>query len=301
MASRSVMRGWLARWRALRAQAAQVLSMNNRNLGYVYPHNARRHFPIANDKLLCKQTLEPVGVPVPRTHFTYRYFFELARLAEELGSLQEFVIKPANGSAGHGILVIVAREGEQWVGVNGRRYGIDELRRHISDIIFGVYSFDAQDCAIVEDRVLQHPELDALCDRGLADVRVILYRDRPVLAMSRVPTLRSDGKANLHQGAVGLGIDIDSGRTVHAVLEGRPVTHHPDSNAPLIGITLPFWESIMAHSRRAAAAVPLKYLGVDVAISRDGPVVLEINARPGLEIQNANLVPLRTLLERVDG
>lgn len=273
--------------------------MNRRNLDYVYPYNARSDFPIANDKLLCKEMLAPLDVPLAKTHFSYRYFYELGNLPDDLAGLADFVIKPSNGSAGNGILVIVGRDGDEWLGINGKRYTIDALRRHISDIIFGVYSFDTQDAAIIEQRVIQHHVIDALFERGLSDVRIILFQHEPVLAMSRVPTLASDGKANLHQGAVGLGIDLDSGRTHYAMLQGEPIHRHPDSLVSLLEVAIPFWEEILFHSRRVAEAVPLKYLGIDIAIGEQGPVLLEINARPGLEIQNINQQAMRHLLEAV--
>lgn len=273
--------------------------MNRRNLDYVYPYNARSDFPIANDKLLCKEMLAPLDVPLAKTHFSYRYFYELGNLSGDLAGLADFVIKPSNGSAGNGILVIVGRDGDEWLGINGKRYTIDALRRHISDIIFGVYSFDTQDAAIIEQRVIQHHVIDALFERGLSDVRIILFQHEPVLAMSRVPTLASDGKANLHQGAVGLGIDLDSGRTHYAMLQGEPIHRHPDSQVSLLEVAIPFWEEILFHSRRVAEAVPLKYLGIDIAIGEQGPVLLEINARPGLEIQNINQQAMRHLLEAV--
>jgi len=292
---------WLQRLRAAHSASATVLNMNRRNLGYVYPHNARRDFPIANDKLRCKAELEPLGIPLAKTHFAYRYFYELGSLFEDLSTLEEFVIKPSNGSAGNGILVIVGHENNEWIGINGKRYSIEALRRHISDIIFGVFSFDNQDAAIIEQRVIQHPTINALFDRGLADVRVIMFRHEPVLAMSRVPTLASDGKANLHQGAVGLGIDLESGRSTHAMLNGMPITVHPDSGVALLELEIPFWQEIIEHSRRVAEAVPLKYLGIDIAIAEHGPVLLEINARPGLEIQNVNKRAMRPLLEALYG
>ncbi len=290
---------WMQGLKRLRRGASRVLAMNNRNLGFVYPSNARSHFPYANDKLLAKATLEAVGVPVPATHYAYRYFFELSRLREELGALEDFVIKPAQGSGGNGILVIAGRDGDEWLSVSGRRISLEELQRHITDIIFGVYSHDMADVAIVEDRIIQNPAIDAIYDRGLADVRLILYRHEPVLAMSRIPTSRSDGRANLHQGAVGIGIDLESGRSRFAMIGGQPLEKHPDSGAPLIDFAIPYWAEVMEYARRAAESVPLKYLGVDVAIAEEGPVILEINARPGLEIQNANFTPMRALLEAI--
>lgn len=291
------MANWLQQWLSLREAGCNVLTMNQRNLGYVYPYNKRRDFPIANDKLLCKEMLASVGVPLATTHFSYRYFYELANLDADLRSLEGFVIKPSNGSAGNGIVVIAGREGDEWIGVSGRRYRIEDLRRHIADIIFGVFSHDKQDAAIIEQRIVQHSVINNLFEHGLADVRVILFHHKPVLTMSRVPTLMSDGKANLHQGAVGIGIDLQSGRSYRAMLKGEPITTHPDSGAELIGVEIPFWAEIMHHARSIAEAVPLKYIGIDIAIAAQGPVLLEINARPGLEIQNVTRHGMRPLLE----
>lgn len=291
------MANWLQQWRSLRSASDEVLTMNQRNLGYIYPHNARHDFPIANDKLLCKKTMASIGIPLAETHFSYQHFYELHNLDVDLKSLEDFVIKPSNGSAGNGIVVIAGREGNEWVGVSGKRYTIEDLRRHIADIIFGVFSHDKQDAAIIEQRIVQHPVIDTLFDRGLADIRVILFHHEPVLCMSRVPTLASDGKANLHQGAVGLGIDMQTGLSYRAMLHGESIAVHPDSGADLIGIQIPFWNEIITHSRRIAESVPLKYLGVDIAVAAQGPVLLEINARPGLEIQNVTQRGMRKILE----
>lgn len=284
---------WWGRWRAIRRRARTVLGMNQRNLHCIYPHNPRRHFPLADDKLQTKSLLEAAGVPVPATYRVYRYFYELSDLKNDLLKYTDFVIKPSRGSGGGGIVVIAGREGDDWLGPGGRRYTIDELRKQISDIIFGVYSFDLSDAAVIEERVVQHPEMTVLSPFGLADVRVILLQDRPVLAMSRIPTRASDGRANLHQGALGLGIELETGRTTHAILKNESAKVHPDTGEALLERVIPHWPEIMRNAQRAAEQVPLKYLGVDIGVSEHGPVMIEINVRPGLQIQNANLLGLR--------
>jgi len=287
---------WVKSLRQIQQRASSVLSINNRNLGYVYPNNQRSDFPIANDKLLCKQVLTGVGVSVPETHFSYGSFYELNNLHNDLASLDDFVIKPANGSGGNGIIVISSRTEQGWKSAGGHEYSIEEIKKHLSDIIFGVFSHDMMDQAIVEQRIIQHQNINTICDLGLSDVRIILYKDQPVMAMSRIPTSESDGKANLHQGAIGLGIDIESGITTHAIKQGEPISVHPDTQKTLTGISIPFWSQVLQMSIRAASAVPLKYLGVDIAIGQEQPVMIEINARPGIEIQNANDMAMRHLL-----
>lgn len=290
-----------AGWMRVRERALGVLGMNQRNLAYIYPSNARKDFPAADDKVLTKEIMRRAGVPTPATYRIYSYFYELQDLEKDLLPHGEFVIKPAQGRGGGGIVVIAGSSDQGWTGVNGRNYTAQEFKKHISDIIFGVYSFDLSDRAIVEERIIQHEDMNVLSPLGLADVRVILYRDEPVLSMTRIPTRRSTGRANLHQGAVGAGIDLATGRTIHAILHGEPVDAHPDTGVKLLGRTIPYWEKVLATAKQAAKAVPLKYLGVDISITLAGPVLLEINVRPGLEIQNANLQGLRAILEDLHG
>ncbi|HKI62276.1 MAG TPA: sugar-transfer associated ATP-grasp domain-containing protein [Mariprofundaceae bacterium] len=274
--------------------------MNQRNLHFIYPNNARRDFSVADNKLLTKQILAENGVPVPETYKAYSSFFELRNLEEDLAAYDEFVIKPAQGSGGGGILVISAKTANGWVSVSGRTYTMADMRKHLADIIFGVYSFGLTDQVIIERRIEQHSDLAELSPFGLTDVRVIVFRDEPVLAMLRVPTLASDGKANLHQGALGIGVDIETGSLIHAIHKGASVTQHPNTGLPLLGRRVPFWENILHISRVAAGAVPLKYLGIDLAISSGGPLIVEINVRPGIEIQNANMLGMRPLLEQIN-
>jgi alpha-L-glutamate ligase-like protein len=281
----------------MRTHARAVLTMNQRNLRFIYPYNPRRYFPLADDKLRTKEIMQQIGVRVPATYQTYGYFYELQNLERDLAAHEDFVIKPSKGSGGGGIVVIAGRQGAYWVGPSGKRFGVGELRKHICDIIFGVYSFDLADRVIIEERVRQHAEISALSPFGLADVRVILFQDEPMFAMTRVPTRASDGRANLHQGALGIGIDLATGMTMHAILHNEPVKTHPDTGETLLGRTLPYWDGILRIARLAGQAVPLKYLGVDISIAETGPVLLEINVRPGLQIQNANLAGLRARLE----
>lgn len=274
--------------KGVRERAEAVLSMNRRNLHYIYTRNERKHFPLADNKLLAKEVLVAAGVRMPETYRTYGYFYELRNLERDLDAYHDFVIKPAQGSGGNGIIVIVGRRNRDWLGISGKIYTLYDLQKHISDIIFGVHSFDLGDQAIIESRITQHPEMQELSPLGLADVRIIMCDNCAVMAMTRIPTRQSDGKANLHQGALGVAIDISSGITVQAQFLGQPIDTHPDSGIRLIGRKVPFWMEITELAQVAARAVPLKYLGVDISVSPDGPQLLEINVRPGLEIQNVN-------------
>src|SRR5205823_2388245 len=145
------------------------------------------------------------------------------------------------------------------------------------------------DVALVQQRVRPHPAFAAVSHRGVPDVRVIVYRGEPAMAMLRLPTRESGGRANLHQGGIGAGVDLATGRTGRAVQRDRVVARHPDTGRPLLGVRVPSWGRVLEIARRVAAEVGLGYLGVDLVIDRDrGPLLLEANARPGLAIQTAN-------------
>jgi len=297
----SILSGFFSRFRHMRKNLACVLSMNQRNLNYIYPNNQREDYPLADNKLITKQFMKDVDIALPETYKVYGYFYELRKLGNDLEKYHDFVIKPAKGSGGGGIVVIAGRDesNQNWLGVNGAVYSVDDLRKHISDIIFGIYSFGLHDEAIIEERVQQHSDVDRISPYGLADVRMIICQHKPVLAMIRLATKESNGTANLHQGAVGAGINITTGMTQHATQEGRSISVHPDSGVELIGVTLPFWKDVVDAGIRIARKSPLKYIGVDIAISKDGPRLLEINVRPGIEIQNANACGMRKILEEL--
>lgn len=121
------------------------------------------------------------------------------------------------------------------------------------------------------------------------------------MAMLRLPTRASNGKANLHRGAIGAGIEISSGLTLSAVQGARVIDRHPDTGRPVRGIQVPYWEQMLLTAASLTEIVGLGYLGVDFLIDRKrGPLLLELNARPGLSIQIANRCGLKKRLELID-
>ncbi len=291
------------RLRALLHRRAEVFGINRRNLALVYPNNARRHYPLADDKLLSKERFAAAGVPVPETLAVCEGLYAVPGAVEALRGRSRFVVKPASGSGGGGILVVGVWDeaASCWHRAGGAPLTPLQLGRHLADVVFGVHSNQLEDRAFVERRVEPHPFFSDLWADGLCDVRVITLRGAPVMSMIRVPTAESGGRANLHQGGLGIAVDLASGRTTRALHRGRAVDRHPETGAPLLELQVPAWAEVVEVARRASRAVPLGYLGVDVVLDREsGPLVLEINARPGLEIQNVTgqgLGPALTLAE----
>ncbi len=270
-----------------------LVGINQRNLGYVYPNNPRKHFPLANDKVLAKEILESNNVPVPTTYAVINNLWEIEEKLEQANKQKEIVIKPANGSGGGGILILFQKQEGVWSAHSGEVFHKNKLVHHLASIIYGVYSIGDKDKAIIEYCLKPHSFLTDIYKKGIPDFRIILLNDVPLMAMLRVPTDKSDGKANLHQGAMGIGVDMDKGLLTQGYYKNKYVDTHPDSGYYFTGKEIPEWQKTLSISEEVAKLFPLKYLGIDIIFDAVlGPVVIEINARPGLQIQNINKVGL---------
>lgn len=276
--------------------------MNERNARYVAVENPRRLYPLVDNKLRAKQLAEDAGIAVPRLLAVLTSQRDAWHFDESLDTDEGFVVKPATGSGGNGILVVTDSVGVHFRRSSGTLFTREALAHHAASVQSGMYSLGGQrDVAMVEERVQLDPLFTDLAWGGVPDIRVVVYRGVPVLAMLRLPTAGSDGKANLHLGGVGVGVDLARGVTVGGIRYDRPITHHPDTLAPITGIELPGWSQLLELVARCQALCGLGYLGVDVVLDhRHGPLVLELNARPGLSVQLANRIGLRPCLASID-
>jgi alpha-L-glutamate ligase-like protein len=292
---------WLFR-AARQLKRLGILGMNRRNAECILDHNPRALFPVVDDKLRMHRLCRDIGVPTPDVYAVIASHSELRRLAQTVGERGDFVVKPNRGSAGRGVLVLTGRDGTAFVRHNGERLSFEAMRQHVSDILSGMYSLGGRpDQAMLQQRVRLHPTFAAVSYRGIPDIRVIVYRGEPAMAMLRLPTRESNGRANLHQGGIGTGVDLASGFTHHAVQRNRMVEAHPDTGVPVIGLRVPHWREVLDMSRRVARAVGLGYVGVDIVVDVGrGPMLLEANARPGLAIQIANGRGLAPRLATID-
>ncbi len=267
-----------------------ILGMNKRNIQYIGGENDRKYYPLVDNKLKTKVVAENAGIAVPKLLATIERQSQLRKLKDILAPYDKFVIKPAQGSAGKGILVIVKREGDTFFKPNGQRLELRDIHRDISNILSGLYSLGGKpDVAMIEELVEFDPIFERYSYEGVPDIRVIIYKGYPAMAMLRCSTKESDGKANLHQGAVGVGIDMASGKALFAVQHDDPVTKHPDTGYDFSELKIPHWEKMLTLSASCYEVTHLGYLGVDIVLDKkQGPLILELNARPGLAIQIAN-------------
>lgn len=288
-----------------RLRQAGVLGLNERNCDFIMHLNPRRLYPRVDDKVLTKKLAIEAGMAVPELYGVISHQGEVRDFAAIVGDLDSFVVKPAQGSGGNGIAVVTGRserKRDAFRLASGLLVMRDEIEHHISNIVSGQYSLGGiPDKAIIEYCVRFDPVFDALSYQGVPDIRVIVYRGYPTMTMVRLPTRASDGKANLHQGAVGAGVDMSRGVTLNGVLNDHLVDEHPDTGALVAGLEIPHWDFILQTAARGYEVTELGYLGVDMVIDRHkGPLILEMNARPGLNIQIANCEGLAKRIQRID-
>jgi len=287
---------------AKQLEAAGVLGMNGRNGDFVLPCNPRRLYPLVDDKLLTKELARKAGLAVPELYAAFRFSGEVRRVREMLDKYQNFVIKPANGSRGNGILVIKGRVGDSLRLGSHRLMNWYDLRFHMQNTLSGIYSLGGQEDSVIAEYCVEFdPVFQTITHLGVPDIRLIAYKGVPVMGMLRLPTSESEGKANLHQGAIGAGIDLASGRTLTAVWRNSVVHQHPDTLAEVSGVLIPHFDRMLEIAAGCNAMTGLGYVGVDLVLDRaKGPLMLELNARPGLNIQIANRAGIGARLRTVD-
>lgn len=287
-----------------------ILGLNARNYEYLSMYNTPSTRRIADSKLLTKSALKKDGLSTPRLHKVFRNQDEIGKF--DFSKITDsFVIKPNRGLGGKGIIV-VERAGKKpgtWITSERQKITISDIELHIADILEGRFSMnDMPDIAFVEERVRIHPVFEGYAYHGTPDIRVVVFNKVPVMAMLRIPTKESGGRANLFQGAVGAGIDLATGATTYAICHGEEITQMPQTKKIIRGLVIPEWEKVLELAILSQEATGLGYLGADIVLQpsmlhpgKTIPKVLELNAQPGLKIQLCNKAGLRRRLERIEG
>lgn len=274
----------------------EILGINERNMDFVYRHNPKKYFSLADDKVKCKEILHKEGIACAETFGVIRKIGDITTKWASLNHHNKLAIKPANGSGGGGIMIVKKNSDGQWM--SGREIISEQvIFTHFARIIMGMYSFGSSDHVLIEECIEPHPFFAEIYPAGVPDFRIILLNDQPVMSMLRIPTDRSNGKANLHQGGLGIGIDMERGLLMQAFDGKNYHGVHPDNGNQIEGKEIPMWETLLALSITTSQSFPLNYLGIDIVIDAlHGPMIMEINVRPGLGIQLANKQGLKTIL-----
>lgn len=170
--------------------------------------------------------------------------------------------KPRNGSGGDGVQILDLKEGDT--------LALDGLRDYI-----------------LQPFIAQHPQMNALFPNCINTIRIDTFFDDDVLVNNAAVVRIGKGEAvadNWSLGAIAVGIDLATGQLMQtgwrhnkfADPSGYEV--HPDTGTRFLGHQVPFWQETKALVSAAAAVVrPLRSVGWDVAITPEGPMLIEAN------------------------
>ncbi len=281
---------------------SQILGLNARNHVFQAHYNRKSAKRIANSKLNTKQFLAAHNFPHPKLLTIFRDYRQV--LDFKWGDLPSaFVLKPDKSYGGEGIIIVTkgGKYAGEWYTNNHQLKNSKDLQLHTLDILGGLYStHNIPDIAYIEEYVPIHPVFRRYLTKGTPDVGVVVFQKVPVMAFLRLPTAESGGKANLHQGGIGVGVDLGTGITTYAIYRDEYITYYPQTRYKLRGIKIPWWDETLKLAVEIQDKIKLGYMRVDFVIHPEkGPMILEVNSKPGLSIQLANRAGLRKRLERI--
>ncbi len=199
-----------------------------------------------------------------------REWLDLTRASEEefatfLQGRGDIICKPIDGSSGQGILKCAPED------YADPKALYDRLK--------------AAGIGIVEDKVIQHEALAALCPTSVNTIRVAtLLGDKKegiVYAYIRI----GNGKVmdNVDCGGMAAPIDLNTGviRGVGANKAGETFEIHPMTGKRIPGTVIPYWQEVKDMCLAAMHRVPqVRFVAWDVAITPNGPVFIEGNSFP---------------------
>lgn len=279
------------------------MGINRRNREYIFKNNPRRNYALVDDKLETKKLALAHNIGTPELYGEIHYQQQIRHFDKLIEGRATFVVKPARGSGGGGIVVVREVGPMGYVLSNGRVMTQADMDFHLSNILSGLYSLSGlRDKVIVEQCIELSPIFKNLSYKGIPDIRVVVYKGVPVMAMLRLPTVSSAGKANLHMGGIGVGVDMCTGQTLNkGVRYNNFIDRHTDTGAKFGALDIPDWLQCLRIAAKCGDIVGMGYIGVDLVLDQTlGAMMLEVNARPGISIQVANRAGLLPRLELVD-
>lgn len=249
--------------------------------------NAANEAAIAHvqDKALFARLCEDHDLPCVETLAAFRDGLQIYPAVPFIPRESAIHVKKLAGSQGQGA--------SRWVR-HGDIYRNDSGLERSPE---GLMALCQQGGFIVQPLLTNHSALAPLSLGCLADVRIVtaIRPDGVAVVVGRA-TMRLPTRASAtDRSPLWTLVDSQTGRILSARQRGRPVTHHPDSDLALNGHQLPHWPDAVALVTRAHRTAFPRFvsLGWDVALTPDGPVLIEANAGWGAEImQTLNGEPL---------
>lgn len=257
--------------------------------------NSRAYEAITRDKIVFHLYCEALGIPAvpPLAVYCPTHRSLPWHCLRSPGELEEFLRRPDTedlffktdaGSKGRGALSIGKKTSDDaWVGLPDRKEkSIREIVDHLSGHQGGGW--------LIQRRLLPHRELADVVPDVLPTVRVMTLLDGDTVHVTGALVRFGDGDTpadNAGSGGIVFLIDLASGLLstgVHSINgRSRFRTSHHATGVEVSGRQVPFWSAILSLVTEAAGNFPkYAYLGWDVAVTDDGPLILETNSHSGL-------------------
>ena len=181
--------------------------------------------------------------------------------AEFIKGKEDFILKPVDGTHGDGVAKLPA----------------------------SMESFDAsldKMPYLAEERIIQVEEMSALNPSSVNTIRAITFlKDGKATLLAAYVRIGRDGIVdNFCNGGMLTPVDLETGTLMYPAVDGENIAYdiHPITHTSIIGFKVPQWEKIKEMALEAALVVPqVRYVGWDIAVSEDGPCLIEGNEYPG--------------------
>lgn len=246
-------------------------------------------FAPALDKLTFLNLMQGAGIPVPDTEAVFDPSGKrmhprlitcndgLSALLDRAGSYPLFA-KPIDGMYSVGVLAITDGDGD-YVHIRGAgKVAVSDVATYMRDVTDAGY--------LLQNMMLPHVHIHDAFGPTLASVRmlVLLGDDGPKIESTVVKIPMPDNVADNYwrTGNMLGAVDTETGQILRAVTgtgkDLREAGTHPVTGTQLPGFYLPDWRVATEMCKRAAATLPgLKTQSWDIALTRKGPVAMEVN------------------------
>ena len=191
---------------------------------------------------------------------------EAEKLSAFCEGKDEIVAKPRDGMCGKGVEMLKTADYPDGA----------QLYAYLQSIGAGV----------IEDVIVQHPDMAALYPDSINTLRMVtLNNGKTVTLVLAICRIGNGGRVdNFLHGGMMTRIDLDTGTLQYVCVDQQNNTYeeHPITRVPFVGYKIPMWQQCVAFAKKAAAVVPeVGYVGWDLAVTPDGPVLVEGNEFPG--------------------
>lgn len=199
---------------------------------------------------------------------------ELAEFKKFIKKHPTFIAKPIKATSGIGVAKIETT----------KKTNFDELYQELK----------LNNQKLVEAYVVQHQVMNQLCEASVNTLRIVtIRRQGKTTIVVRVIRIGNGVNAvdNFHMGGMYTVFDENGIITKPAVnREGEVFTHHPLTKTKFIGFKIPDYEAAVALAIKASERIPeVGLVGWDIAISKDGPVIIEGNELPGYDLYQSKV------------